>query len=459
MNASHCIAALIFLPLALGCQEDSPAADSVESAITWHQDVAPIVHEKCVGCHTSDNGIAPFALETFEQASPIAGFMLSMVEAGEMPPWSARSAEDCTPEHDWERDARLSAEQLATLQAWVAQDAPEGDPATAVLLPERAIPGLQGVTKDMAITPYTASGTEDQLVCFVLDPEAAQTEYITGIEIQPTNLQVAHHATLSVVRAENAQEVRDLVGADGSFPCTGVASLPGSQSLGGWVPGTAPFEMPDSSGTQVSAGSILVLQMHYHPTGLEHAADETRVKLRTTSVEPEKKFVFALLGNAGNAPVLQPGEHDDGETRFFIPANVTNHSESMVFTIDVPQLEGKQAPLVAVTPHMHYVGQSMQVTLQRGAPRAEQSDNECLVNVEGWNFDWQRNYRYASPLEELSTVTQGDTVTLECNYNNSLSNRFVQRMLSEEGLENPVDVLLGDETTDEMCVVVLGLVL
>ena len=122
---------------ACNSEETSPAQTDAgppaATPITWYQDVAPIIHDKCVGCHHSDGGIAPFALETFEQAGPIAGFMLEKVEAGEMPPWSARDAADCAPEHNWKDDARLSDEQLATLQTWVSDGALEGDSATCLL--------------------------------------------------------------------------------------------------------------------------------------------------------------------------------------------------------------------------------------------------------------------------------------------------------------------------------------
>ena len=34
------------------------------AAVTWHQDIAPIVAQKCGGCHVG-GGIAPFSLATY----------------------------------------------------------------------------------------------------------------------------------------------------------------------------------------------------------------------------------------------------------------------------------------------------------------------------------------------------------------------------------------------------------
>ena len=45
---------------------------------------------------------------------------------------------------------------------------------------------------------------------------------------------------------------------------------------------------------------------------------------------------------------------------------------------------------------------------------------------------------------------------MRCTYNNSMSNPFVAAALAEQGLDGPVDVYLGEETLDEMCLGVMG---
>jgi hypothetical protein len=41
---------------------------------------------------------------------------------------------------------------------------------------------------------------------------------------------------------------------------------------------------------------------------------------------------------------------------------------------------------------------------------------------------------------------------------NTAENPYVQRALQESGLEMPVDVSLGEETLDEMCLAAFGIV-
>ena len=55
-------------------------------------------------------------------------------------------------------------------------------------------------------------------------------------------------------------------------------------SRGVWVPGAQPFETPDGVGIPLVADSLVVVQMHYHPAGVEHEPDRTAVQLRVTEL-------------------------------------------------------------------------------------------------------------------------------------------------------------------------------
>ena len=106
--------ALLSTPLACGDPEpgadtddatdddegEGEAGDSTDSggalAPTWHQDVAPIVAEKCGACHRS-GGIAPFALSSYEQGADWAELALEAIELGDMPPWGQAVTEECEP--------------------------------------------------------------------------------------------------------------------------------------------------------------------------------------------------------------------------------------------------------------------------------------------------------------------------------------------------------------------------
>lgn len=455
---------LLALPLTLsaacvgdgGPADPDPDPDPV-ARTTWHQDVAPIVHEYCTGCHT-EGGIAPFSLETFEDAGPIAGFMLQKVEKGEMPPWHAVADEDCEPRFEWKEDARVRDADVAVLRKWVEDGAPEGDPDDAAALPQPPSFELTGVTH--SLTPaqaYTTSGYADQQICFVLDPELTQTQWMTGLEVLPDNLEVVHHAVILAVEPAEADNIRALGGETGTFDCFGVVGVTGLRSVGVWVPGARPFETPPGSGVPLLPGSVLLMNIHYHPTGFAHEPDLTRVDLRLTPQQPANTFFMTSVGNSAAAPILQPGPNDFGAAEFRIPANVSGHTEKMVFPIDSEN--PARFPMTAMFPHMHYVGTSLKVIINRANPGPGEPSRECLINIPRWDFDWQRTYFYDTDTAGLPTVGDGDVIEIECGYDNTVENPFVGRMLEEEGLPQPVDVRLGDQTTDEMCLIGLGLVL
>jgi hypothetical protein len=396
---------------------DDPPADLT----TWHEHVAPLVAEKCVGCHRT-GGIGPYAVET----------------------------EDCTPRHGWREDPRLTDEQIAVIRDWFADGAPEGDPAKAAPIPQLEDTHLSGVTHRVSPSvAFTAAGDIDQMICFVLDPGITQLSWLSGIEFFPGNLEVAHHATLSAVPPERVAEVDARVGPEGWFDCFGGVGIEGLYALGVWVPGSDPFDAGSSAGIPIAAGAKVLMQMHYHPAGRTHEPDITEVAMRLRTTPPLHNLIFSGVGNAPAAPLLLPDPEDRGVPEFRVPADSGDHVESMRFPIEI---EGTQRfPIMAVFPHMHYVGYDLEARIERASPAPGEPASECLFKTPHWNFDWQRTYFYDAPSSELPTVGDGDVVTITCRYNNTMDNTFVQRGLLEAGLDAPIDVFLGEQTLDEMC--------
>src|SRR5688500_199235 len=100
-------------------------------------------------------------------------------------------------------------------------------------------------------------------------------------------------------------------------------------------------------------------------------------------------------------------------------------------------------------------GSECSAKLWRPTARGTDPQNECLANGE-WNFDWQRTYIYDTVLETLPTLRPGDVIDLRCKWNNTMDNPFVQRLLKDEGLVAPIDLGLGEGSTDEMCLEIFG---
>ena len=80
-------------------------------AVTFTKDVAPILQQHCQTCHRPGE-VAPFSLQTYEQARPWATSMKKVVRQKNMPPWFA----DPTVGH-FSNDRSLTEKDISTILA------------------------------------------------------------------------------------------------------------------------------------------------------------------------------------------------------------------------------------------------------------------------------------------------------------------------------------------------------
>lgn len=447
----------------LACSGGGSGGTAVTPAgVTFHKDVEPILQQHCDMCHVAD-GIAPMPLVTYQDTAPFAAAIATQTSSRVMPPWGAVSTPDCMPPLSWKDDPSLSDEQIATLAAWSAAGAPEGNPADAPapLTPQPI--ALAGTTADLAPpAAWTlASSSNDEFRCFVLDPQIGQTSYLNGSFVVPGNPLVVHHA---LVFTDPAGASRALVTdqATQSYDCFGDPGLSQTALLAAWAPGGVPTDYPSNVGAPLEPGTLLVMQVHYHPHTATSTppSDQTHFQLRLISTKPQY-FAYTLLpGNfadpvdsAGNG--LLPGPDDPASgPAFVIPPGVSGHTETMQFT--VPTTVKKQAlpaslPIFAIGGHEHYVGSAVQVNVHHASPPAGTDADQCLLAIPHWDFDWQRLYRYDAPIQQLPAVGPGDVITIRCTYDNTLANPKLAESLAERGVTQPQTVRLGETTLDEMC--------
>jgi hypothetical protein len=428
---------------------DTPA-DVAEPAVTWHSDIASLVSVKCAGCHT-EGGIAPFSLATYQEAKGFGPTMKSVVDLGIMPPWGAQQTDECEPRFGFRDDLRLSPEEVEALSLWVEAGMPEGDPETAAPVEPPPVLELEDPALSLPLPSVTVTGPGDRFLCFSLDPELTEDLWVTASQVVPGNDAIVHHVLTFL---DPGGESAALAGEQGYYECFGGPQVTDPVLLGAWAPGAVPFRTPEGVAMSFPAGSRLVVNVHYHPTGSGSDQDEgTRIDFDVANEEPLYDGRIVLIGNftgPGALGELLPGQSDPATgPAFTIPAGASGHVETMRFV--VPPFGVPEGIIWGVGTHMHYVGRDMRMTIERPTPRDGQPASECLVQTPDWDFDWQRSYLYDAPLSELPTAGPGDVLEFRCTYDNSLENAAVREALVEQGLSEPRDVVLGEETLDEMC--------
>ena len=99
------------------------------SAVTFAKDIAPILQRSCESCHRVGGG-APMSLTTYAEARRWANRIKERTairdRMGAMPPFFVEPGVGI---QEFKNDHPLSDAELAAIQAWVDNGAPEGDPA------------------------------------------------------------------------------------------------------------------------------------------------------------------------------------------------------------------------------------------------------------------------------------------------------------------------------------------
>ncbi|WP_275002402.1 hypothetical protein [Promicromonospora iranensis] len=328
-----------------------------------------------------------------------------------------------------------------------------------------------------AYTPAPPEGAVDEYRCQVLDPGLTEEAFLTGTQVMPDNVAIAHHGIVYAVQPDDAAAVRE---HDAKTPglgwqCfggTGVEGAdvedddeestdPGAAWVDTWAPGAAETLLDQDAGFKLEPGSLIVFQMHYNllaTDGKAAGSDRSAVRLRLTDGTPQTRELETWsLG----APTDLPCTADESGPlcdRAASIADVTKRFGSEVGEFADEQVEecnksGVPEPgdtqscdheveepvtVFAGFGHMHMLGRSLKVELNPGTPKAK-----VLLDVPQFDFDNQRMVKPPSPVE----AGPGDTLRVTCTHDAGLREQLPQ--LSKLP---PRYVVWGDGTGDEMCI-------
>jgi hypothetical protein len=382
---------LFFLSALLLSLLPAGAAAQRGEAPTFYRDVLPVLQQNCQVCHQTggmESGglVAPMSFETFESTRPWARAIAAAVEARRMPPWFADARHDGTFSNE-----RLIADgDRATLVAWAAAGAPEGNPADAP--PEVEWP----VTKD-----GWWIGEPDLQIWFASPyrvEDDVHDQYIT-IQVELTREQLPEHRWVKARQSRpGGPHVHHITGGFGS------------------VPGGQPTIYPDGVASLFQAGPRTIpFNMHYNKVpGPETAVDDL---------------------SGGGLVFYKPGEvirhvvqSDPMNIRNFrIPAGDPNYSDSSEYTF------AEDSYILRLNPHMHLRGKAAHYELF-----LPDGTSQLLLWVPRYDFNWQHGYVFREPV----LAPAGSRLKFTATWDNSADN--------PHNPDPTVDMVWGGPTYMEM---------
>jgi hypothetical protein len=442
---------------------------------SFTRNVAPIIAEKCAGCHQA-GGIAPFPLETAKQISSQSALIGAAVKARVMPPWPPGPQ---SPAYVGQAARTLTARQRATIVAWATRGGKVDGPARKPARPRgpevRSGEKLLNLRMQAAYQPSAAKGVTDDYRCFLLDPKLSSDGSVVSVRIEPGQPRVVHHVILFRVASAQVGAAKRLdSGSSGpGWSCFGGTGLPAADGpsiadglndanwVAAWAPGWGGNRLPEGTGVSLPAGSQIVMQVHYNLLN-GRAPDRSRALLtvapKSAGLEPlhtmllpgpvelacakgeqgklcdRNEALFELARKYGSNAALTPAG-----LLILCRGNATTPAASAVSTCD--RRISAPTTIHVAAGHMHLLGAAIRLELNPGTSRAK-----VLLDIPRWSFHWQNAYALARSVK----AEPGDVVRVTCRHDVGK-----RRQVGSAIPAVPRYVLWGEGTTDEMCLGIL----
>ncbi len=380
-----------------------------EPAPNFNEHVASIIYRRCATCHRPGQ-VAPFPLLSYRDVKRRSLTIQAVLESGYMPPWK--------PVNDpgmFANSRKLPEQEKATLLRWIQAGCPEGPAEKKPPVPQFPDEWYLG-KPDLVVKmpkPFRVPATGPDIYrSFVIPLDLPEDKWVRAVELRPSSRQVVHHALFFFDTTGLARR-RD--GRDGQPGVPGM-DVPISGSLGGYVPGTFPYELPEGLAMPLPKGADLIIQTHFHPTGKEEV-EQSELALYFADKPPTRTLVpFQVPRMFGRFAGI---DIPPGEKHYVVRGQLTLPTD---------------VELISIGGHAHYVCVKMQMTAT-----LPDGTKKNLLQIDDWDLNWQDRYYYRKPL----FLPEGTVLETVLVYDNSADN-------PRNPFNPPRRIRWGLESYDEM---------
>ena len=358
--------------------------------------VAPILEQKCFGCHSSGN-IGPIKFANHKKVHGVSDMIQEVLLARRMPPWHADRQYG-----KFVNDSSLTPEETRTLLRWIEEGAERGegeDPLAKATPPTQdwKLGQPEAIVQLPKVEKIPANGVLDYRHIKVKAP-FDEDVWVKGVVAKPDNTRVVHHI---IVRVREPGQRGD--NPDDAF-------------LIGWAPGSPEMYFPEGTGKFIKKGSVLDFEMHYTTSGREEE-DQSSIGLYLHMEKPAMQLKTHAAYNLDFE--ISPGENSET-----VVAKYVFEQDSYLFDM---------------SPHMHLRGSWF-----RFEALYPSGKRETLLSVPRYDFKWQHTYRLTEP----KRMPKGTWILCTGGFDNSARNP-----------DNPnpkIPVHWGDQSFEEMFIGFMG---
>lgn len=396
--------------------------------VTYSNNIAKIIYTKCSSCHR-DGEVGPMSLTKYEEVKAWGETIGYVTENRIMPPWQADPSFG-----NYLGENYLTEEEITSIKDWIDLGMPRGDVQEEPDFPDfpkGSVLGEPDLVLEMSESWLHKGNSTDDYRYFVLPTNLTEDKVIKAVEFRPGNSKIVHHALLfedteGVAAAKDAATPEYGFNGFGSFNDGNAVSILNQKQFPGYVPGEKPIRFPDGVGQKLHKGSDIVAQIHYAPWPVN---DSDQSKINIFFMDEQETLERELQGH-----IMVPLFDVINEPFFISPNQEKTFRGKYTVPVDVS--------LVNITPHMHLLGKSWEVWLEK--PGGEIVN---LIKIPDWDFNWQGSYYF----NRYIVAPKGSIVHAKATYDNTDDN-------PNNPSNPPKFVTWGEGTTDEMYYLPIGYV-